>query len=151
MDDGYEDYDPNGVGVDNGNFLGLPRVPDPGVVFVAAPFDVTVSYGRGTYGGPANVLAASRQLDVSLPGLDAPHEVGFAWRTVADESTDAQTEYITARFSAEDAIRALENGLEPRPEDIRHVDAASEAMNAAVEAAVAEVLDAEAFPVLVGG
>ena len=151
MQDQRRDYDPNGVGVDNGNFLGLPRVAEPGIVFVAVPFDVTVSYGRGTSGGPANVLAASRQLDVSLPGLDAPHEIGFAWRDLGDDGIEAQTEYVMARFDAEDVIRALEQGREPDADAVKRVNAASAAMNAAVLAAVDEVLVAGAFPVVVGG
>ena len=144
----YGDYDPDGVGVDNGNFLGLPKVRTPDIVFVAAPFGVTVSYGGGTAGGPANVLAASTQLDVSLPGLTDSYALGVAWRTAAVGEAGS---LAGARAAAERVMTALERGGEAEVADVDEVDAASEVMNRGVEAAVAEVLQARGFPVLVGG
>lgn len=80
MRDDYDDYDPNGVGVANGNFLGLPRVDNPGVILLPLPFAPTVSFGTGTENAPARILEASYQLDVCIAGLMRPWEIGFDWR-----------------------------------------------------------------------
>ena len=38
-------FDPDGVGVDNGTYFGLPFEPETAeLVIVSAPWDVTVSY-----------------------------------------------------------------------------------------------------------
>ena len=47
-------FDPDGVGVDNGTYFGLPFDPETAeLVLVSAPWDVTVSYGAGTAYAPA--------------------------------------------------------------------------------------------------
>ena len=144
----YGDYDPDGVGVDNGNFLGLPKVRRPDIVFLAAASELTVSYGAGTAGGPANVLAASTQLDVSLPDLYYNYELGVDWRTVALGEAEAMA---NGRAAAQRVVSALEAGRDADAADAALVNAASGRVNAAVQTAVAEVLTAKAFPVLVGG
>ena len=68
-------YDPSGVGLENGNFCGLPFDYDTAeIILLGIPWEVTVSYHAGTAGGPAAVLQASPQLD--LYDLDNPD----AWR-----------------------------------------------------------------------
>lgn len=58
-------FDPSGVGLDNGNFCGLPFDYDTaGIVLFGMPWEVTVSYHAGTADGPAAVLQASPQLDL---------------------------------------------------------------------------------------
>ncbi|HKK75223.1 MAG TPA: agmatinase family protein [Saprospiraceae bacterium] len=63
-----DNFDPNGPGLDNGNFIGLPFTEEEAaLVFFPVPWDVTVSYTDGTAGGPANILQASTQLDLAHP------------------------------------------------------------------------------------
>ncbi len=148
-DPAYDTYDPNGIGVDNGNFLGLPWVQAPRVTFLAVPFGVTVSYGTGTAGGPDNVLAASRQLDVSVPGLERPWELGFEWHKVPLGTND---EGLTAaRHAVEQTIVRLEQREATLDSDLEVVNDASTRMLENVEFAVAKVLAADQLPVLVGG
>ena len=41
-----KNFDPDGVGVDNGTYFGLPFAPETAeLVLISAPWDVTVSYG----------------------------------------------------------------------------------------------------------
>lgn len=148
IDPAYGNYDPNGVGVDNGNFLGLPLVEEPRVVFLAVPFGVTVSYGVGTEAGPDNVLAASRQLDVCIPGLERPWEIGFAWQSVPVPSAEEQRR---GRVLVEGVIEELEAGRAANVADIARVNRLSETMLSAVEADVTRALSAGQLPVLVGG
>lgn len=80
------------------NFLGLPAPwsnrDDAGVWVLPIPFEATVSYGRGTAGGPAAIIAASQQVELydrefdrepaldfgihTLPALDLPPEPAAA-------------------------------------------------------------------------
>ena len=58
------DFDPNGVGVANGNIFGFPVTEaDADIVIMPVPWDVTASYGKGTSRGPEQILEASTQLD----------------------------------------------------------------------------------------
>jgi agmatinase len=64
-------FDPSGVGLENGNFCGLPFDFDTaGIILLGVPWEVTVSYHAGTAQGPTAVLQASPQLD--LYDLDNP-------------------------------------------------------------------------------
>jgi agmatinase len=59
------DFDPNGLGLNNGNFIGLPFKQETAqFIFFPVPWDVTVSYADGTARGPENILQASAQLDL---------------------------------------------------------------------------------------
>lgn len=61
----FQNFDPSGIGVDNGNLLGLPfDYESANIIVFGIPWEVTVSYGLGTASGPKAVLAASRQLDL---------------------------------------------------------------------------------------
>lgn len=60
-----EDFDPNGTGIDNGNYFGLPfSVEESAVVLISAPWDVTASYGGGACFAPDAIIEASTQLDL---------------------------------------------------------------------------------------
>lgn len=60
-----KDFNPNGVGLKNGNFIGLPFTEENAkVVLLPVPWDVTVSYGEGTALAPSAILNASTQLDL---------------------------------------------------------------------------------------
>lgn len=66
-----QSFDPSGVGLDNGNFCGLPFDYDTaGIILLGVPWEVTVSYHAGTAAGPEAVRKASPQLD--LYDLDYP-------------------------------------------------------------------------------
>jgi agmatinase len=58
-------FDPNEIGVDNGNLLGLPfDYESASIIVIGVPWEVTVSYRAGTAAAPRRILNASRQLDV---------------------------------------------------------------------------------------
>ena len=58
-------FDPSGVGLKNGQFIGLPfSEKEANIVLLPVPWDVTVSFGDGTSTGPQNILACSSQLDL---------------------------------------------------------------------------------------
>ncbi len=64
-------FDPNGVGVANGNLFGFPVTEgDADLVIIPIPWDATASYGKGTSNGPQAILEASTQLDFFHPRLN---------------------------------------------------------------------------------
>lgn len=63
-----KNFDPDGVGVDNGTYFGLPFAPETAeLVLISAPWDVTVSYGAGAAYAPDAIIEASTQLDFHDP------------------------------------------------------------------------------------
>lgn len=71
-----EAFDPNGVGVANGNIFGFPVAEqNADIVIIPVPWDATASYGKGTSDGPKAILDASTQLDFYHPQLPE------AWNT----------------------------------------------------------------------
>lgn len=72
---GKKEFDPSGVGLKNGNFIGLPFNEESAKsVLLPVPWDVTVSYGEGTALAPEAILGASSQLDLYDP------DVKDAWK-----------------------------------------------------------------------
>ncbi len=124
-------FDPNGVGVDNGNYFGLPSTPeDSELVLLSAPWDVTVSYGAGTANAPDAIIEASTQLD--LYDAAAPGE----WRrgiATADVDYSLQETSAQLRRDAERVIEHLEEGGKVEDESIarkiRRINEGSRAMN----------------------
>jgi agmatinase len=69
-------FDPNGVGIANGNIFGFPvEESTADLVIIPVPWDATASYGKGTSDGPQAILDASTQLDFYHPQLPE------AWKT----------------------------------------------------------------------
>ena len=59
-------FDPNGPGIANGSYFGLPFAPEESsLVLIPVPWDVTVSYREGTALGPGAILDASLQVDLN--------------------------------------------------------------------------------------
>ncbi|NJN89223.1 MAG: agmatinase, partial [Leptolyngbyaceae cyanobacterium SL_5_14] len=111
-----QNYDPSGIGVDNGNLLGLPFDYDSASIIVfGVPWEVTVSYGAGTAAGPQAVLDASRQLD--LFDFDNPD----GWKQgifMAEISQSIQQKSDALRQDATRIIQHMEQGgqVEDSPE-----------------------------------
>jgi agmatinase len=125
-------YDPSGIGVDNGNLLGLPFDYDSANIIVfGIPWEVTVSYGTGTAAGPQAVLNASRQLD--LFDFDNPD----GWQQgifMAEIPQSIQQKGEALRQDAARIIQHLEQGgqVEDSPElssVLRTINQECEAVN----------------------
>ncbi|MCY7406623.1 MAG: agmatinase family protein [Alkalinema sp. CAN_BIN05] len=108
MTNQLNDYDPNGIGQVNGNLYGLPFDYDSANLIVfGVPWEVTVSYRAGTAQGPAQVLAASPQLD--LFDFDNPE----GWKQgifMAEISQDILDKNVHYRSQAAQVIERLEQG-----------------------------------------
>lgn len=144
-------FDPNGVGVANGNYYGLPFSADEAdLVLVEAPWDVTVSYGDGTADGPEAIREASTQLD--LYDADYPD----AWRRgiaalAPDELMREQSRVWRAQ--AKSVIDALEEGCDAESivPQLAAINGACEQMNDQVYQKVASLIKQGKLVGLVGG
>lgn len=95
-------FDPNGVGINNGNLYGLPvEEQEAHIVITPVPWDATASYGKGTSNGPQAVLDASTQLDFYHPKLDNAWDtkvfmtpVSKEWKFINDDLCKKAIEYI---------------------------------------------------------
>ena len=102
------EFDPNGVGIQNGNFIGLPFGPEESDLhLLAVPWDVTVSFAEGTASGAKNILEASTQLDLY------DEEYPNAWRRgiyLESDPPDLGTGGAKLRKIAKQYIDHLESG-----------------------------------------
>ena len=132
-------FDPDGVGVDNGTYFGLPFEPETAeLVIVSAPWDVTVSYGAGTAYAPDAIIEASTQLDFHEPLAPGAWRRGIA---TADVDYSLLDESQRLRGDAAKVIDHLEGGGSPEDDyvvrKICRVNEGCAAMNAHIGAQAA--------------
>jgi agmatinase len=83
---GKGEFNPSGVGLKNGNFIGLPfNGNSANVILIPVPWDVTVSFGEGTALGPQAIREASVQLDLFDPDVQDAWKLGI-YMPPADKS-----------------------------------------------------------------
>jgi agmatinase len=147
-------FDPSGVGVHNGQFIGLPYSKDDArIILLPAPWDVTVSYRDGTATASENILQASYQLDL----YDA--HVKNAWKfglhlLPANETVLAKS--IATRKLSQQYIEFLESGgdIAKSPamqRNLTQINKACEEFMSWVAAETAAWLDKGKLVGLVGG
>jgi agmatinase len=79
-------FNPNGVGVANGNIFGFPvNEENADIVIIPIPWDVTASYGKGTSRGPEAILRASTQLDFFHPKLEKAFNTKVFMAAISEE------------------------------------------------------------------
>ncbi len=124
-----ENFNPNGTGVANGNYFGLPgAAEDAELVLVSVPWDATSSYGDGAADGPEAIIAASTQLD-----LWDPVNPGAWRRGIGTVPVDAAIRKSSAarREDARRVMQHLEQGCDPKQvrAEVEHVNKASAEVN----------------------
>jgi agmatinase len=142
-------FDPSGPAVGGGIF-GLPHGPDDAhVILVPCPWEPTTSYRKGTKGGPAAILEASRQVDLFDVETGRPYERGIA---MLDPDAAIEGWNAEASAAAQPVIDAGGAGEDPalvallaRANDL------SRALDQRVEEIVAGWLDKGKLVGLVGG
>lgn len=101
-------FDPNGVGLKNGHFIGLPFTEETAaVILLSVPWDLTVSFGRGTASAPQNILNCSTQLDLFDPDIPDAWKIGLFFRPGDPEIIAANRDL---RGKAEVLIEEIEYG-----------------------------------------
>lgn len=103
-----KNFDPNSLGDPANNLYGLPFTTDEAeVVVIPVPWEVTVSYGSGTAGGPEAIRAASYQVDLYDPFVPDAWKIGIAMDNIPEELYDRSREL---RTRSEQYIDLLELG-----------------------------------------
>lgn len=103
-----QNFDANGIGQLNDGMFGLPfSLEECDTVLIPVPWEVTVSYGGGTAGGPEAILNASYQVDLYDPLLPDAWKKGIGMDSI-NEEVSSKSEQL--RASAETYIDALANG-----------------------------------------
>ena len=146
-------FDPDGVGVDNGNYFSMPFSPEEAaLVLLSAPWDVTASYGAGTAYAPDAIIGASIQLD--FYDAAAPD----AWRQgIATAPVDYSIQELSQklRHDARRVIEHLEGGGRTTDDyvvrKLRRVNEGSFELNRNIREQAEQWLDAGKLVGLVGG
>ncbi len=146
-----ENFDPDGTGVDNGNFFGFPcGVDDARLVLISVPWDVTSSYGDGAARAPEAIVAASTQLDFYDPVSPGAWRSGIGTLPV---DTNIGKSSALLREDARRVMRHLESG--GAPDEVRdlvqRVNEGSAELNKKVYDIAREWLDRGHIVGLVGG
>jgi len=101
-------FNPNEIGMANGNFFALPYRPDESeIVLVSVPWDVTTSYRSGTHKAPQAIMDASVQVDLYDPLVPNAWEVRIG--TIPEDHSIIK-ENKKFRKIAEKVIEQLEKG-----------------------------------------
>ncbi len=83
------DFNPDGVGIANGNIFGFPSTEgEADIVIIPVPWDATASYGKGTSKGPQAILDASIQLDFFHPNLEKASSTKIFMAPISKEWTE---------------------------------------------------------------
>jgi agmatinase len=144
-------FNPNGVGMKNGRFIGLPfEEEDAEVVIISVPWDVTVSFGAGTADGPRNVLTESGQLDLEDPPFPDAWKRGIYVRPPVAGLRDTSQHW---RGLAERYIEHLEIGGDPDifTEDLEAINQACAALHEQLYDNACAVFKSGQTPGLLGG
>ncbi len=144
-------FDPDAAAVEGAGVFGLPDEPESARVHILpVPFDATTSYRKGTADGPEAILAASRQVELYDPSFGRPWKHGLHW---IEADARVYTWNEDAGEAADPIIAAGGEiaGNAKLEKKLARVNAIGAELNSYVESEVARLLDAERFPVLVGG
>ncbi len=143
------DFNPDGVGVDNGNYFGLPYSEDSAeLVLVSVPWDVTVSYGDGTSLAPAAIVEESTQIDFYDELAPGAWRRGIATAPIDDSIAERSK---ALRLVAQEVIKELEMGGEPSSEALEIVNQGSRELNILVEQQCRSLIERGKVVGLVGG
>lgn len=146
-------FDPNGIAIANGNFMGLPYSPgEAQIILIPVPWDVTTSYRPGTSGGPSAIMEASLQLDLYDADLSEAWENRIA---VADAPAGIAELNALLRPVAETVIGHLAEGGagsdDMAADGIEKVNQGSARLNRVLDDAVSHWLDKGVTVGVVGG
>lgn len=149
-----KDFNPSGVGLKNGNFIGLPFTEQTAeIVLLPVPWDVTVSFGEGTALAPETIREASIQLDLFDLDVKDAWERGIYFQQVNKAVLDIRD---NLRPSASKYIDFIENnGNIDENEEMRtlleDVNGQCEAMNYFVYRESKKLLETKKIVGLIGG
>ncbi len=148
------EFDPNGVGIANGNIFGFPYTENEAdIVIVPIPWDATASYGKGTSDGPEAILEASTQLDFFHPDLDRAYDTKVYMSPISEEWKDINAHCCEKGM---EYIQYLESNGEEKARlkyqtVLDEINAAHEALRANLKERCLALLKQGKIPAVLGG
>jgi len=142
-------FNPNSLGIPNGNYFALPYTPEEAdIVLLSVPWDVTTSYRSGTHKGPKAIIDASTQIDLFDPLVPNAWEIRIG---TLPPLKGIDKENKTIRKAAERVIAALEKEWEPDTRTLSLVNNACETLNQTVYQTARTQLEQGKLVGIVGG
>jgi agmatinase len=148
------DFDPNGVGIANGNIFGFPvTAAEAQIVLIPVPWDATASYGKGTSDGPQAILDASTQLDFYHPKLDNAWQTPVFMTPISKEWKQINADLC---IKAMDYISYLEDGGQLAQDrehqvTVAEIAEAQLALKANLKEKASQLLQEGKIPAVLGG
>ena len=145
-----ENFDQNGVGIEDAGIFGLPFTPETAqIVLIPAPWAVTVSYGGGAQNGPKAILEASPQIDYAHPSYgNETWKIGISMLPLGGWQ-DVYEEGAALRKKAVKHIESLSHSKgDAKPTEINR---ACETFNARIKKTAMELHAKKKLVGLVGG
>lgn len=145
------EFNPNGVGIANGNYFGLPYSLDEcKIVLIPVPWDVTVSYGEGTSLGPEAIMDASIMFDLFDPSVKEAWKCKIGTLPLNKELKKLNT---STRKVSKKIIEVLASGEEEEnvAKEIKIVNDACEKMNKYVYEQSQRLINEGKIVAVVGG
>ena len=147
-------FDPNGVGIANGNIFGFPCTEEEAtLVIIPVPWDATASYGKGTSKGPEAILNASTQLDFFHPKLNRAYDtkvfmapISKEWEEINDTCCKMSIDYL-ALVETEGELRAQEKFKE----ELSYINKAHLALKDHLKERAAKLLNQGKIVAVLGG
>lgn len=144
-------FDPDAAARPESGIYGLPADPaNARVHIIPVPFDATTSYRKGAARGPAAILQASRQVELSDLLMGKPYTHGICMLPADPRIAEANEEAGT-KADRIIAVGGVIGGDRSLAKDLARVNEIGAEINAIVRRATKSVLDAGKLPVIVGG
>lgn len=144
-------FDPNAAAAPDSGLFGLPfEAEESDALVVPVPFDATTSYRKGAALGPDVVARASRQVDLYDLEYGKFYERGIHLLPADARIAKLNAEATKLAQGVIDVGGAIE-GDERLGRALARVNAIGGELNDLVHASVAEILDQDKLPVVLGG
>lgn len=147
-------FDPNGVGIANGNIFGFPVTEEEAnIVLIPVPWDATASYGKGTSEGPQAILDASTQLDFYHPQLERAFETKVFITPISEEWKKINADLCASAIEYIDFLETggnIENNTHFQ-KVVADVSEAQNALKANLKEKALKLLEAGKIPAVLGG
>lgn len=148
------DFDPNGVGIANGNIFGFPYSENEAeIIIIPVPWDATASYAKGTSKGPKAILDASTQLDFFHPNLKnagttkvfmAP--ISSEWQELNEICCEMSSAYISFL-----EIHGEEIAIEKFKSEVNEINKAHQALKENLKERCKIIISHGKIPAVLGG
>ncbi len=147
-------FDPEGVGIRNGNIFGFPYSEEEAeVLIIPVTWDATASFGKGTAKGPQAILDASVQLDFYHPEIKSAWERKIHMLPISQDLLEVNNHFLK---QTEEYINYLEEGgsLDASPSFkimLEEVEKAQNNIKNGLKSRVLDCFDKGKFPIILGG